>query len=199
MMAEPINAKRVLIIWRIKRALRTLGWSGVAGVVTLLFAAGFYVVSYIPLENEVARKKEAFGSVSAELKRSGREEGSGDPKRQLAEFYSRLQSQDDVPEVVRGIHRSARLAGLRFSRGDYRPQRDASGKLLRYQITLPLRGSYPNVRRFLAQALREEPALALEGVAFQTDESGGDLETRVQFMLFIREYGSRSIFAGAQG
>ena len=186
-----------LLVWRFKRGLRELGWSGVAGVVMLLFAAGYYFSTYAPLQDEVELQKQAFESASAELKRSGRDEEAGTPRRQLTEFYSRLKSQADVPEVVRGLHRSADAAGLRYARGDYRPQRDASGKMLRYQITLPVRGTYPEVRRFLAQALREEPALALDGVGFQTDQSGGGLETRVQFTLFVRANEFRSTFDGA--
>jgi len=187
-----VNTKRNLVVWRIKRGLRNLGWSGIVGVAMLLFAGGYYVLTYAPLQNEVAAQKQALMTTSAEFKRPGRMDDANTPRTQLDEFYSRLTKQDDVSEVIRALHRTAHAAGLRFDRGDYRPQRDGSGRLLRYQITLPVSGDYPNVRRFLAQALHDEPALALDGVGFQTDQSGGDLETRVQFTLFVSANESRS-------
>ena len=185
---------RELIVWRVRRTARELGWSGMTGLAALIFAAGYYFLNYLPLANEVTLQRQALNVASVLLERTGHEEDVGTPVRQLDAFYSRLKQHDDVPEVVRALHRSARAAGLRFVRGDYRPQRDASGKLLRYQVTLPVRGSYPKVRRFLAQAMRDEPALALDGVAFQTDKSGGGLETRVQFTLFVRANESGSTF-----
>ena len=97
-----------------------------------------------------------------------------------------MQTQENVAEVVRRLHRNARAAGLRFVRGDYRPQRDASGQVLRYQITLPLLGNYPKVRRFLAKSMDTEPALALDEISFQKENSRGPLETRVQFTLFVQ-------------
>ncbi len=184
--------KRELLVWRTRRTVRSLGWSGVAGLVGLVFAAGYYFLEYLPLAKEVTLKGQATEFASVQMEQSGYEEEVATPLRQLDEFYSRLKRHDDVPEVVRDLHRGARAAGLSFVRGDYRPQRDASGKLLRYQITLPVVGSYPKVRRFLAQAMRAEPALALDGVSFQTDQSGGRLETRVQFTLFVSADGARS-------
>lgn len=175
-----------VLLWRLKRALRELGWSGVAGLAGLVFAVSHFLFAYMPLQAEVELRKVMFESSSAELKHAGRELDAGTPARQLKQFRAVLKNETEVPEVVRGLHRSARESGLQFARGDYRPQRDASGELLRYQITLPVRGAYPKVRRFLAKALRGEPALALDGVGFQTDKAGGGLETRVQFTLFIR-------------
>jgi hypothetical protein len=184
-----INRPRELIVWRIRRASRALGWSGVSGLALLVIAVGYYLTNYAPLYEDVSRLEKQVELASTELEQAGPKEAPGTPGRQLDDFYSRLKSQSDVAEVVRRLHGSAREVGLRFVRGDYRPQREASGKILRYQITLPVRGSYPKVRQFLAQALRNEPALALDGVGFQTDRSGGDLETRVQFTLFVGAQG----------
>ena len=53
----PTKAQGGVIGWRIKRGLRKLGWSGVAGVAMLLFAAGHFVFAYAPLQGEVAFQK----------------------------------------------------------------------------------------------------------------------------------------------
>jgi hypothetical protein len=184
-----IKSSHALLMWRIKRSGRAMDLSGVIGIVALLLAGGYYLLRYVPLANEVEQLKQAYAVSSSKPSRFAADEAGMTPQRQLGQFYSRLRREAEVPEVLRGLHKGARNAGLRFVRGDYRPQRDASGTLLRYQITLPVKGGYPKVRRFLAQAMRDEPALALDGVAFQTDKSGGGLETRVQFTLFVRASG----------
>lgn len=188
---EPIkvDSTRQLMLWRARRVLRQLGWAGVSGLVLVAFAAGYYVTSYAPLQAQVHQQQRLLSMSSAEMRRPDADEEQGNPTRQLDAFYARLRAPDAVPEVVRRLHRGARDSGLTFVRGDYRPARDPSGKLLRYQITLPVRGAYPKVRKFLARALRDEPTLALDGVGFQTERSGGTLETRVQFTLFVRANG----------
>jgi len=174
------------MLWRVRRALYSLSWTGAVGIAALVFAAGFYVSTLAPLNVRIDQGRQELADLYARHGRAATRIEPATPRHELDEFYARLQTQENVAEVVRGLHRNARAAGLRFERGDYRPQRDASGKVLRYQIMLPLLGDYPNVRRFLAVSMDEETALALDGIAFQKENSRGRLETQVSFTLFVR-------------
>lgn len=69
------------LVWRLKRAVRELGWSGVAGLAALAFAAGYYFLNYLPLANEVALKSKAFDFASVQLERSGHEPDVATPLR----------------------------------------------------------------------------------------------------------------------
>ena len=52
---------------------------------------------------------------------------------------------------------------------------------------LPVRGSYPQVKRFLAQALHDTPGLALDAIGLQRDEgAGAALEVQLRFTVFMR-------------
>jgi len=43
---------------------------------------------------------------------------------------------------------------------------------MRYQVVLPVKGSYPQVKRFLAQAMHDTPGLALDAISMQRDQGG---------------------------
>lgn len=178
--------KQELMSWRIRRALYGFSWTGMVGIAALVFATGFYISTLAPLNAQIEQGRQELTELYAQYGRSATRVEPATPRNELDAFYARLQTQENVAEVVRNLHRNARAAGLRFVRGDYRPQRDASGKVLRYQITLPLLGGYPKVRRFLEKSMDAEPALALDGIAFQKENSRGRLETQVNFTLFVR-------------
>ncbi len=176
--------KQELTSWRVRRALYGLSWTGAVGMVAIVFATGFYFSTLAPLNRQIEQGRYELADLYAQYGDAAKRAEPASPQHQLDAFYAHLQSQENVAEVVRILHRNARAAGLRFESGNYRPLRDASGKVLRYQIALPLLGSYPKIRRFLAQSMDGEPALALDGIGFQKES--GRLETRVNFTLFVR-------------
>lgn len=177
------------MLWRARRAARSLGWSGIAALALAVAGSGFYFSSVMPLRTEVESQREALAQT--------RIAGGGPiaavapdrPELQLAAFYQQLGSADQAPDVLRRLYRNARDAGLSLDRGEYRPVRDNSAKILHYQIGLPVKGSYPQVRRFLAQSLRDEPGLALDSVGFQRETSGGALDVQLRMTLFVRAQG----------
>ena len=58
--------------------------------------------------------------------------------------------------------------------------------LARYQVTLPVQGSYGEVRGFVDAVLDAVPAAALEELALKREEIGEPLvEARVRFVLFL--------------
>ena len=92
-----------------------------------------------------------------------------------------------APDVVRELHAHAQSAGLLLERGEYLPVQEASTKLVRYQIVLPVKGSYPQVRSFLASAMRDMPELALDGIGFQREKgASAQLEVQLRFTAFLR-------------
>ena len=54
-------------------------------------------------------------------------------------------------------------------------------------MVLPVKGSYPQVKRFLAQAMRDTPGLALDSISLQRDQGGAQaLEVQLRFTVFMR-------------
>ncbi|HZP92634.1 MAG TPA: GspMb/PilO family protein [Burkholderiales bacterium] len=182
-----MDAALRLALWRLQRVVRAMNWSALAGVALAIFAAGFFFANVMPLRSEVTVLRERLKLLEAQPENQAPVEEPLRADAQLAAFYGKLQSAPQAPEVVHRLHAAARSAGLVLDRGEYRPLPDPSGKLVRYQIVLPVKGSYPQVRRFLAQAMRDMPGLALDGIGFQRDKGGPTtIEAQLRLTVFLR-------------
>jgi Tfp pilus assembly protein PilO len=173
--------------WRLRRLLRSMGWPAIGGVGLALFAAGLLVSGIMPLRAEVALLRDRVQALEVPPA-PGRAHmvEQQHPREQLDAFYSALAPARQAPDIVRRLHGHARAAGLSLDRGEYRPQPDASGGLVRYQIVLPVRGGYPQVKDFLARVMRATPGLALDSVGFQREEGSAALEVQLRFTVFLR-------------
>jgi len=107
--------------------------------------------------------------------------------RRLSDLHASLPTDSDALAVIERLHHAATLHGVELPQGDYRLSRDASGTLLRYQITLPARGGYPQLRAWLADLMNALPTIALDGLAVQRDDVGsGRIDARVRLTLFLK-------------
>jgi erythromycin esterase-like protein len=173
--------------WRLQRALYAMGWAAIGALGLALLAAGFFVLDVLPLQARVGEMRDRVQRLEARAERQARFAEPGRPDARLAAFYEQLPAVQQAPEVVRRLHAHAEEEGLVLERGEYRPLPDPSGKLMRYQLVLPVKGSYPQVKRFLAQALREIPGLALDSISLQREQGGADaLEVQLRFTVFMR-------------
>lgn len=191
------HMERGEIVWRLRRLARGLNGPLLLAFGIAAFGTVFYFSTLAPLlaEREALRaqlaQRSALGQASPQPLQALR-----DPQADLAAFYVGLAREAEVPDQLRRLHRAAQAQGLRLAQSQYRPQPDPGGKLIRYQILLPARGSYPEIRRFLAQAAREVPGLALEGIRFQRRDIGEtELEAQIRFTLFIAPGGERERLA----
>jgi len=58
---------------------------------------------------------------------------------------------------------------------------------MRYEVVLPVKGSYPQVKRFLSQAMQDTPGLALDAISLQRDRGGSqELAVQLRFTVFMR-------------
>jgi len=86
------------------------------------------------------------------------------------------------------VYQAAVEQKLALDQGEYHLERDKYSKLQRYEIELPLKGTYPQLRHFLAKALADVPILALDGVSFNRQKiDDAALDARVKMTLYMRE------------
>ncbi len=86
---------------------------------------------------------------------------SGTPAAKLAAFYGFFDLQEGQVDWLAKLYGSARGAGLELRSADYRLV-ETNGRIMRYEATLPLSGSYAQIRAFLEAALDENPVLSLD-------------------------------------
>jgi len=108
------------------------------------------------------------------------------PAEQLHTFYRHFESSDSLAAQLKTLYRVANEHHIAMPQGEYRllPSRDTT--LRQYQITLPIQGSYPAVRRFVGAVLQQVPVAALDQVTFERRNVGDvNVQARVQITLFL--------------
>jgi hypothetical protein len=104
----------------------------------------------------------------------------------LALFYRTLGDQRYAEQQVRTLFGLAEKTGLTLSRGTYRSMRDEQARLIRYQIDLPVKGSYASIWRFSLLALRAIPFASLDDISFKRETAGDPgVEAHLRFTLYL--------------
>lgn len=166
------------------RRMRNRDRLAIAAMAIALLALVFEVAFVLPLELQVQQKRTAAARVPNV---AHSDSSAGMPRAQLAAFYRQLPPIEEARDLVHRLHSHARDAGLQLDRGEYRPPAGAASQLLRYQIVLPVTGTYPQVRRFLMAAMQDMPNLALDGVDFRREPgSPPRVEAQLRFTGFMR-------------
>lgn len=105
---------------------------------------------------------------------------------QLRTFYRHFEGGASLPTHLKALHRLAQRHGIAMRQGEYRLVAGGDARLRQYQMTLPVHGAYPDLRRFVAAVLQEVPAAALDQVTFERRRvEDGAVEARVQFTVFL--------------
>jgi hypothetical protein len=172
--------------WTLKRALIKLRWPGLVGLALIVFALAFYSLGSAPMRARLDALEKQRADLAA---RAGGRGPSAQPttqRSQLANFYAFFPLTRAVPDLLAAVERAAKGNGLSLDRGEYRLSQERGFPLARYQVTLPVQGTYGEVRGFVNAVLDSVPAAALEELALKREEVGLPLvEARVRFVLFV--------------
>jgi hypothetical protein len=77
--------------------------------------------------------------------------------------------------------------GLPWPRSDFRYQADRELGLAQYRVAMQLSGRYGLLRDFVAEALRRDPALALESLRLRRDAARpGEVQAELGWVLHMR-------------
>lgn len=169
------------------RFARSLGGvdPGVWILAAALFGCGAYYTWQVrPLEEQVAQVMRQ-ASVLNRLPVSRKLDGD-DPAMQLAAFYDSFPRASDLPDAMQTLYDTAQAEGLVLERGDYRLVRERGQRYVRYEISLPVKTAYPQLRRFLAKAFAALPTLTVDEVQFTRSQIADALvECRLSLSLYL--------------
>ena len=79
--------------------------------------------------------------------------------------------------------------GLPWPRSEFRYQADRELGLAQYRVAMQLSGRYGALRDFVAEALRRDPALALDSLRLRRETGGGqtgELKAELTWVLYAR-------------
>lgn len=182
--------------WVARRELSRLTWRGLAGAALLIFALGFAVSSLLPAQRHAAQLKSDVGELRSRLRAVGDGPAGAAviaPRAtQLENFYAFFPHVYTLPDWIGRIHTAAARNGLILESGDYLLERRKEQRLVQYQITLPVRGSYGQIRGFVAEVLEKVPAAALEDVVMKRESIAAPaLEARIRWVIYLAGEGAR--------
>ena len=108
------------------------------------------------------------------------------PDEQLDRFYGFFPGTSTVPDWLAVIDHAAAKEHMVLQQGEYRIVRDRLGLLTRYQVNLPLKGSYVQIAGFLQRVLKEVPIAAIESLSFERQQVGDPkLDAKLRLILFF--------------
>lgn len=167
--------------------LQRIGWPTLAGAALVLLGLA-YGASLVPQWQQLQALRVQTGEADVQLLQLQRGErkavvAQDDP---LQDLHKQLPAQPQATEAIDRIYSLARSEKINLARGEYSLGVDPKTHLARYQILLPLRGTYPQIRRFLHALLGQLPALVLEDIDLQRKRIGdSELTGRVRMTLYL--------------
>lgn len=170
----------------VRRLRRQLG---PAGLLALAMLAGTAVFAKLALEPLQARA----ALVSSQLERQGTPaaQRAGGAASKLESFYSHLNRSESTTDWLAKLYAIGKATGVELHSGTYKAPGgkagDAAagaGRIERYEMVLPVSGSYAQMRDFLNRALAEIPVLSLDQMTLKR-ESRNDGAVQAELKLSL--------------
>ena len=145
------------------RAREELGMTGVAAIVLFLGAALFMGLVLQPLKakNRVLEARAGIGRDLGAVHNANAAD-------QIGAVYQYLEKPEATTDWLAKLYAIGRATGVELQSATYKTQ-NAGGRLQRYEIVLPLTGSYTQMRDFLKRSLAEIPVLSLDQISLKRE------------------------------
>lgn len=162
-----------------------MGWALIVVVALFACAAGIYWLALPDLLQRTEATRRA---------RAGLQQGHllSTENRQLHERYeafrTRLGESAGRGELLKALFAEAARAGIALSQGDYQRLSDTDGGYQKQQLTLPVRGAYPQIRKFVDTVLEKLPAASLDEISFRRDNVRSPvIEARLKLTIYLKD------------
>ncbi len=172
------EALATLLAW-----LDRSGRLSVFGAVLAAAASVLFVASSLPTkaENRALARRAAL----AEAPQREAKQAKG-VATDAAEFQRFFQRPERETEWLRRIHDLAAQQGIALNQASYASTNEQGLDLVRYQVTLPIQATYPQIRRFVASLLNEIPVLAVDSVALERKQpTDRQVDAQLKLTLFL--------------
>ena len=138
---------------------------GIAGIAAIALLAAALLFS-----NFVVRPLEGRNSLLVETSaRHGRKADAGVPGEKVAAVYAYLQKEEATTDWLAKLHGIGSATGLQLRSASYKTL-PAEGRIVRYEIVLPVSGSYGQIRDFLKRTRAEIPVLSVDQLTLKRVE-----------------------------
>jgi hypothetical protein len=182
---------------RLRWQMERLGVPGKIGFGLIIFSAVFFIAAVLPRHAESsalivkaeamqAQRKAEPAQVAPVRGVVTRKAVHGSQGLQL--FYEFFPKVDSTPFWINEVVQSATEHAVEIDGTEYRMVREKDVKLARYEMLVPVRGRYAQVRGFIADALRSVPPMALVDVVIKREGVESELlDANLKFNLYLSE------------
>ena len=109
-------------------------------------------------------------------------------EKRLAEFYNVLGEDAYREQQIKTVFGIAGKTGVHLNQAEYKVAVQKNGKFRTYEISLPLTGSYTQIREFCEKTLLAIPFASLDEMSFKRDNvSNTMLETKLRFTFYLSD------------
>lgn len=176
--------------------LGCLGNLGKVGIGLMIATGIYYFLVVIPQETELQKLKDRAVTLQAQAvsKNTSGESSDAEASRKMSgdqalqvfyEFFPRV---DSSPFWIRELVRVAKKQGVELTSSEYRLINEKDARLARYEMVLPVKGKYFQIRAFIADALEAVPAMAISAIAIKRENTASDkLEVRLEINLYMNK------------
>lgn len=166
-------------------AARDLGWPGIVGLALAVCVCVFYFSTLRAERSRLEALQQHIATVRDQSRLSD-SAGPASASERLAAFYGFFPRPDELPDLLDRIFAVAKGQGLQLEHGDYRVVPDSTGELMQFQLTLPVRGTYPQIRNFVDGAMLGVSTLSLDSIQFERQKVGeSTLDAKVKMALYV--------------
>jgi len=176
--------------WLARRWIQHLGQTGVLAAGLLAMVPAFYFSAIVPAQQRLDAARFSAASLHHRVGRASSAASGGQlaPAEKLQEFYRIFPAEKNSPLWLGKVFASASSRGLHLDQGEYDAKQDKVGKLVRFRMTLPVKGEYAQIRKFLTGLPAEVPVVALEQVQFERQKIGDPLlDAKLKLVLFLEK------------
>lgn len=175
-------------LWARRRWLYLFGWPGVLGAGLLAMCLALYLSAIQPAQMRLNEAHESAISIQEQVKRAanGLNHSELTPAEQLTEFYRIFPNEKNLLPWLEKVFSLAAMQGISLDQGEYKVTRDRVGKLVRFQMTLPVRSSYPQIRKYLNSLRAEIPIISMEHLQFERQKvNDSEVEAKIKLALYL--------------
>jgi Tfp pilus assembly protein PilO len=166
---------------------RQLGWQGLVGLVLLVISAALVLGWLVPGNTHLAQREQELDVLRATMPQHQARFVDRSPQATLNTFYGFLPAEKEATRLLGVILTTATEHQLAPEKADYSLARSPAAAFTRYQITLPVRGNYVQIRSFANQVLQRIPSAALNEITLKRQDINTEaLEARLRFTVFLQ-------------
>lgn len=114
-------------------------------------------------------------------------------------FQQTLAEEKQVLPTIKAILDAAKEHKLLSTRADYQRGRDANAQVETLQMTVPVKGRYRDIRRWVEEILATQPSVSLNELGFKREDIGADqIEAKVRLTLWHHPAGPSAAAGGVE-